>query len=82
MCFWWLYPRLSPSRSNDSSYGYQPRFIPSYHFTFGKKGWLKNDIKNCCWRLNGGRRIFKSVFIFSPMLDTNFINVGQKAHKL
>ena len=32
--------------------------------TFGRKGWLKIDIKSWCWRLRGGRRILKSVFIF------------------
>ena len=30
----------------------------------------------------GGRQIVKSVFIFSPMLDTNVINLCQIAHKL
>ena len=32
--------------------------------TFWRKGWLKIDIKSCCWRLKGGRRILKSVFAF------------------
>ena len=50
--------------------------------TFWGKGWLKIDIENCCWRLKEGRRVLKSVFLFSPMLDTNFMNLGQIAHKL
>ena len=29
-----------------------------------------------------GCRILRIVFIFSPMLDTNFMNLGQMAHKL
>ena len=48
--------------------------------TSGRKWWLKIDIKSRCWRLNAVRRILKSGF-FSPMLDTNFMNVGQIAHK-
>ena len=32
--------------------------------TFGRKGWLKIDVKSYCWRLKGGRQIVKSVFIF------------------
>ena len=51
--------------------------------TFRRKGWLKIDVKSCCWRLKGGRQIVKKVFTFySPMLDTNVINLGQIAHKL
>ena len=32
--------------------------------TFSRKRRLKIDIKSCCWRLKGGRRIKKSVFAF------------------
>ena len=66
------------SRSNNLlSYGYQPH-LP----LLGRgEGWLKVDIKNCCWRLKGGRRILKSVFIF--LTDATFcMNLGQIAHKL
>ena len=54
-----------------------PHFTPIYHFW--EKRVAKLQIKSCCWQLNGGRR---SVFIFSLKLDTNFMNLGQRAHKL
>ena len=44
------------SRSNNSlSFGYHPNFTSIYHFL--GESVVKIDIKSCCWRLKGGRRI-------------------------
>ena len=53
---------------------YHPNFTTIYHFW--EERVAKIYIKSSCWRLKGGRQILKSV----P--DTNFMNLGQIAHKL
>ena len=70
------------SRSNNSLiYGYHPNFTSIYHF-FGEKV-VKNWYKKLLLAIKGRSPNFKKVFLlFSPMLDTNIMNLGQIAHKL
>ena len=30
--------------------------------TFERKGWLKTDVKSCCWRFKGGRRTLLTIW--------------------
>ena len=56
------------------SYGYHPNFTSIYHFL--EERVVKNLYKKLLLAI-------KKVFLlFSPMLDTNFMNLGQIAHKL
>ena len=69
------------SRSNNSSYGYHPNFTSTYHFL--EERVVKNCYKKLLLAIKGRSPNLKKVFLFfSPMLDTNFMNLGQIAHKL
>ena len=70
------------SRSNNSlSYGYHPNFTSIYHFL--EERVVGNYYKKLLLAIKGRSPNLKKVFLlFSPMLDTNFMNLGQIGHKL